>query len=266
MTRWRAVAALLASLSAACGAPLMKLPSGPGSPAPDAADALVQATRACRAVSSITAEVGVSGSIADNRIRARLLAGLAAPSSARLEAFAYSQQIFIFVAEGSDATLLLTRDRRALEHGRPGEVLEAVTGLPLDPAGLRETLTGCAPAAAAGAGRQLGDDWRMISTASSDLYLRRESRSGSWQLVADLHHASGRSEWRAEYRDFRDGLPSDIRLSSRGSRSFDLRLVLSQVEINVPLQSAAFQVRIPPDTDPMTIDELRDSGPLSNAR
>jgi hypothetical protein len=270
MTRsWRAgAAALIASLTAACSAPLMKLPSGPGSPAPDAAEALVEATRACRAVSSITAEIGVTGSIAGGRMRARLLAGLSAPASARLEAFAYSQQIFIFVAKDDEATLLLTREGRVLERGRPGEVLEAVTGLPLDPSGLRDTLTGCvAPGqGAANAGRQLGDDWRVVSTPSSDLYLHRESRSAPWRLVVELHRDGRRAEWRAEYRDFQDGLPSAIRLSSAGARPFDLRLALSQVEINAPLQPAAFEVKIPPATRPITIDELRDSGPLSNDR
>ena len=104
----RAAAVLTALLSTACGGPFMKLPSAPGTPAPDAADALSQATLACRMVSSITAEVGVTGSIKGQRLRARLIAGLAAPASARLEAFVFSQQVFIFAARGNDATLLPT--------------------------------------------------------------------------------------------------------------------------------------------------------------
>ena len=76
----------------------------------------------------------------------------------------FGQQVFIFVSRGNDATLLLPRDGRALEHGQPGEVLEAVTGLPLDAAGLRLTLTGCAASRASiVSGRQIGDDWRVVS-------------------------------------------------------------------------------------------------------
>jgi hypothetical protein len=263
----RAAAVLAALLSTACGAPLMKLPSGPGAPAPDAADALTQATLACRAVSSITAEVGVTGSIKGQRLRARLIVGLAAPASARLEAFAFSQQVFIFASRGSDATLLLPRDGRALEHGQPGEVLEAVTGLPLDASGLRLTLSGCA-ASGAGAvsGRQIGADWRVVSDQSGDFYLRRDSRAAPWRLVAAVHRDAGRPEWRAEYRDFENGLPHTLRLASTDTRRFDLRLALSQVEINVPLEPAAFEVKIPAETRPITIAELRDSGPLSDAR
>jgi hypothetical protein len=263
----RAAAVLAALLSTACGAPLMKLPSGPGAPAPDAADALTQATIACRAVSSITAEVGVTGSVKGQRLRARLLVGLAAPASARLEAFALSQQVFIFASRENDATLLLPRDGRVLEHGQPGEALEAVTGLPLDASGLRLTLTGCAASGAgAVAGRQIGADWRVVSDQSADLYLQRDSRAASWRLVAAVHREAGRPEWRAEYRDFENGLPHTLRLASTDTNRFDLRLALSQVEINAPLEPAAFEVKIPPGSRPITIAELRDSGPLSDAR
>jgi hypothetical protein len=263
----RAAAVLAALLSTACGAPLMKLPSGPGAPAPDAADALAQAMIACRAVSSITAEVGVTGSVKGQRLRARLIVGLAAPASARLEAFALSQQVFIFASRENDAALLLPRDGRVLEHGQPGEVLEAVTGLPLDASGLRLTLTGCAASGAgAVAGRQIGADWRVVSGQSADLYLRRDSRAAPWRLVAAVHREAGRPEWRAEYRDFENGLPHTLRLASTDTNRFDLRLALSQVDINVPLEPVAFEVKIPPGTRPMTIAELRDSGPLSDAR
>jgi hypothetical protein len=263
----RAAAVLAALLSTACGAPLMKLPSGPGAPAPDAADALTQATLACRAVSSIAAEVGVTGSIRGQRLRARLIVGLAGPASARLEAFAFSQQVFIFASRGNDATLLSPRDGRALQHGQPGEVLEAVTGLPLDASGLRLTLTGCAaPGAGAVSRRQIGADWRVVSDQMGDLYLRRDSRAAPWRLVAAVHREAGRPEWRAEYRDFENGLPHTLRLASADTRRFNLRLALSQVDINVPLDPAAFEVKIPAGTRPITIAELRDSGPLSDAR
>jgi hypothetical protein len=175
--------------------------------------------------------------------------------------------VFIFASRGDDATLLLPRDGRALEHGQPGEVLEAVTGLPLDASGLRVTLTGCAASGArAVSGRQIGDDWRVVSDQFGDLYLRRDSRASPWRLVAAVHREAGRPEWRAEYRDFRNGLPHTIRLASADTRRFDLRLALSQVEIDVPLEAAAFEVKIPPATVPMTIAELRDNGPLSDAR
>jgi hypothetical protein len=253
-------------LLASCAPPLMKLPSGTGTPAPDAADALNEATAACRAISSLTAELAVSGSVGGRRFRARLLAGLAAPGSARLEAIAPAgQPLFIFVARDDDATLLLPRDGRVLEHGRPAAVLEALAGTPLDPVDLRIALTGCALAPDAQKAHQLGTDWRVVPDGASDLYLRREA--GQWRIVGAVHRRPGQSSaagsgWRAEYHDFQNGLPRTVRLTSSDSRRFDLRLTLSQVEVNVPLAAEVFTVRIPADTQPITLEELRESGPL----
>lgn len=262
-----AAVGLAALLSASCGAALMRLPAGPGGPAPDAGAAVAEATRACRAVASITAEVAVSGSVGGRRTRGRLHVGLATPASARLEAVApFGQPLFILVSRGGDATLLLTRENRVLPHGRPDAVLEAVTGVPLDAADLRTVLTGCAAVPDAIAGRQLGDLWRVVSHGERLLYVRRDSSQAAWQLVAVVMRESVHPEWRAEYRDFRDGLPRSIRLTSRESERFDLRLSLSQVDVNVPLGPEVFEVRVPPTAAEITLDELRDSGPLANAR
>ena len=251
-------------LAASCGASLMKLPAGPGAPAPDSRDAMTAATAKCRAVSSLTAEIGVSGSIGGRRVRARLLAGLASPASARLEAFAFGQPIFIFAARAADATLLLTRDRRVLEHGPPEQVFEAVAGMPLDAADLRLALLGCVVAPDSGSGRRLGDDWRMAVEGGHDLYLRREARSAPWRLVAVVHRTA-QPAWRAEYRDFVDDLPRTVRLVSSDPSRFDVRLALSQLEFNATLDPSAFTVNVPAGVDPITLEELRRQGPLAGA-
>jgi hypothetical protein len=258
----RALAAVSLALGAhACAPSLMKLPAGSGTPAPDAADALTDATAACTAVSSISAEVAVAGSVGGRRLRARLFAGLAAPASARLEAIAPAgPPIFIVVETSRQATLFFPRERRVVQHDQPATVLEAVAGVPLDPIDLKSALTGCA-LPATGNGRQFGAEWRVASSGASDLYLRRNPREGRWQLVAAVHHAPG-GDWRAEYGDFEAGLPRSIRLTSAPSDRFDLRLVLSQVALNEPLGPEVFRVEIPADAEPMSIEELRRSGPL----
>ena len=137
----------------------MKLPAGAGVPAADAADALAQATAACRGTRTLTAEIAISGSAGGRRVRGRFSAGVAAPASVRLEAVApFGSPAFIFVATSEDATLLLPRDDRMLEHGRPDAVLDALAGVPLDAADLYATLTGCAPAGSPSQGRGLGTD------------------------------------------------------------------------------------------------------------
>lgn len=263
----------LAAMAASCGAPLMKLPSGPGAPVPAAeADAsFAQATASCRALRTLTAEIAVSGSAGGHRLRGRLSAGVAAPASARLEAVApFGPPLFIFVATGDEATLLLPRDDRALEHGRADAVLDAVAGVPLGAADLEAILTGCAPLAEAGPvqARQFGDAWRQLTRASGDdLYLHREKMEEPWVLAALVRRGAGGRAWRTEYRDRRNGLPRTIRVASLGDArspgAFDLQLVLSQVETNVPLDASAFTLAIPNTATPISLDELRRNGPLA---
>lgn len=259
-----ALVTAVALAAAGCGKPLISLPAGPGAPAPDAAGIVDQATMACRRISTITAEIGVSGSVNGHRLRGRLSAGFAVPASARLEAVSpFGQPLFIYVANGDDATLLLPRDERVLEHGRPAEVLEAVAGVPLDSSDLRKVITGCVDTPDVGRARQPGDAWRVVPDGANEVYFRRDKASAPWQLVATVHGASGAGTgWRAEYRDFDNGVPRTIRISSTDRDQFDLGLSLSQIETNVSLGAEAFRVQIPRSAAPITLSELRDSGPL----
>jgi outer membrane lipoprotein-sorting protein len=263
ISRRTLLVAAAALVSVSCGTPFMKLPAGPAAPAPDARDAIAQATSACRGVSTFTAEIAVHGSVGTHRVSGRLSAGLAKPASARLEAVApFGQPLFIFVANGDDGTLLLPRDRRLLEHGRPDAVLEAIAGVPLDAPALRAVVTGCAVAPDAVRARALGESWRVAPDGADEVYLRREGAAAPWRLVATVHHATD-TGWRAEYRDFENGLPRSIRLASASAGRFDLQLALSQIDVNTPLDANAFTVRIPAATQPISLEELRESGPLS---
>ena len=262
-TAWRrAFAAATALSTAACAAPLMKLPAGPGLPAPDAADALSQATATCRGIKTLTADIGISGSAGGRRVRGRLLAGAAAPASVRLEALApFGAPIFLFVAAGDDATLLLPRDDRVLEHGRPGAVLDAAVGVPVDASDLVTTLAGCAPPAAASPGLARGADWRVVALSAGqarhELYLHRDGAGRPWRLVATIREGATDGAVRTEYRDFQNGLPRTIHIRGLDREPFDLTLVLSQVETNVPLEPDVFRLEIPRSAGPITLEELR---------
>jgi hypothetical protein len=265
----KALAFVLAIATAGCAArPLVKLPSGLGEPAPDASGALQQAIGACLGIRSLTAEVAVGGTAEGRRIRARLTAGVSPPASARLEAVSpFGQPFFIFVATGDDATLLLPRENRVLEHGRPGEVLEALTGVPLEARDLHDMLTGCAdsPAAATLQAHAYGDLWRLVEAGhDTELFLHRETPETPWRLVAVVSRSGGRS-WRIDYGGFENSLPRAIRLTSLGAppaSAFDLHLTLSQIEVNAPLDAEAFRVKIPDSARPIAVDELRRSSPL----
>jgi hypothetical protein len=238
----------------------MKLPVGTGAPAADAAAALAQATAACRGVRTLTAEIAVSGRVDGQRVRGRMSVGVAAPASARIEAVApFGAPVFIFAAVDNEATLLLTRENRVLEHGPSRAVLEAVAGVPMDAEALRLALTGCPSSKADPArARQLDADWRAIPDGDHEWYLHRES--GRWRSIASVHHES--MEWRTEYGAFdANGRPQAIRLASGNRRRFDLQLTLSQVEIDAALGPEVFRVQVPASAQRITIDELQHARP-----
>jgi hypothetical protein len=241
----------------------MKLPSGPGAAASDARDVISEATSTCRGVNTVSAELGASGSVGGQALRGRLLVGLGTPALARIEAVApFGQPVFIFVARDGDATLLLPRDDRVLEHGDPPAVLESLAGVPLDAAALRATLTGCATTPLPATGKTAGDDWRVVTAGDDEIYFRRERSAAPWRLVAAVHAGgNANAAWRAEYRDFLNGLPRSVRLVSRDPARFDLRLTLSQVEVNTTLGAEVFRVDVPRTARPITLQELRDARP-----
>ena len=270
------VAAVVTVATASCGAPLMKrmaLPAGPGTsvvPADAAYQALLDAASACRRMRTITAEVGVAGTVGGRRAPSGhlIVAVRALPLSARIEALAPFGPVFIFSAHATDSMLLLVRDNRLLEHGPPAAVLEALTGVPLDPAELRTMITGCSPAPGLGAvaadttqARQLGDDWMTMPEGTGAIYLHRANRTAPWQIAVAVRRDASGAEWHAEYRDFEQDLARSIHLWSSDPGRFDLGLSLSQVEINVTLDEGAFSMRIPRAATPITLEELRDAGP-----
>ena len=252
----------------ACARPLMNLPSGPARPAPDATAIVDRASAACRGVRTLTAEMRVGGAVRGRKIRGRLIAGLAAPASFRFEALApFGAPVFVFVAAGERATLLLVREGRVLRDAPPDRVLEALTGVPFGPADLRDVLDGCgAPATSVRGGRVYGDRWLAAELADgSALYLRHEARDPQgWHIVA-ANRATGDAATapiRIEYRDIRGGVPYEVRLhhTRDGRVDFDLTVKLSQVETNVAIDAAAFAVDVPAGAAPMTIDEVRAGG------
>ena len=254
------IPALVSLVTASCGPALLKLPGGPRMPATDAAVVIDQATAACRAISTITLEMSVRGSVGGQRIRGRLSAGLSKPASARLEAVAsFGQPAFFFVATNADATIYIPRDQR-VAHGRPDALLEAVAGVPLDASALRTVITGCAAMPDAGAMEAIGEDWRVTTDGSDEIYLRREQATRSWRLSATRRGGAG--GWRADYSNFERGLPRTIRLVSTPSGRFDLQLELSQIELNTTLGPDAFQLQVPSSAEIISVDELRRSGPL----
>jgi hypothetical protein len=250
----------VAFTSAACASRTLTLPSGPGAPFADAETAYGEATRACAGVRTFTAEMALSGKAGRTRLRGRVLAGLERPDAVRLEGVApFGAPAFVFAAKGGRATLLLPRDNRVLRDADPGAVVEALTGVPLAPDALAAALDGCgAPAADVVSGVVYGDGRVMITLASkANVYLDRPG--GRWRILAAVLEP-----YTVEYPEWAGDRPARVRLRTRtgAATTADLSVGLSQVDINTDLDPAAFEVDVPADAAPITLDELRDAGPL----
>lgn len=250
-------------MAAACAPRPLELPGGTSTPLADPAPMLAEAGRACGGLHTITVEIGLSGNVGRARLRGRLQAGFAEPDALRVEAIApFGAPVFVLAGQHGRATLWLPRDDRVLSDADPADILDALAGLPVRPADLRAWLAGClAPGFAPGAARRYGDDWiRLDGAGGGDAWLRHRD---AWRLT--VVHAGALI---VELTEYTAAGPGRVRFRHEGSADtppLDIRLALNQVERNVTLGAEAFALDVPASARPITIDELRASGPLRAA-
>lgn len=260
MTRLRVAFCLTCLvLTAACGPRRVPLPTDPGSPLTDYSEIYAEATEACRGARTLTAEIGLRGRAGTRRLSGRLISGFERPASMRLEMVApFGPAGFILVTRGDQAVLLLPRDERVV-RGEPAEaILGALTGVALGPADLRALLTGCIlPDSRPVGGRLHANGWASIDLeGGATMYLRR---MGAWQISAGR-----RNGWEVEYPMWQGAFPQVIRLQSAAQTNVDMTATLAQIEVNVDLDPATFNVDVPAGTAPLSLDELREAGPLGD--
>jgi outer membrane lipoprotein-sorting protein len=246
----------LAVLSA-CGRKRVELPSGAGTPFPDAGAAYQEAVQDCRGVRSIKATLSLSGRVGSTRLRGDVDAGFEAPEKVRLEGrHPLGRPLFILVATGPQATLLLPRDNRVLRNAATGDIVDALVGLPLGGSDLRALVSGCGFGAAdASGGRSYPGGWVTVDGGGATTYLRQIDRR--WRVVA-----ATRPPITVHYSTFTLGRPSTVRLQAIAATAADVTVRLSDVNINVALEPAVFELKAPTGVEPLTIDELRRAGPL----
>jgi hypothetical protein len=245
---------------AACAPPRSPdLPSGTGTPFPGFEAAYDEAVNECRSARTLVAELGLSGRAGGTRLRGRITAGFAAPSAIRLEGVAFGRAIFILVSQNDDATLLLLRESRIVRNEPPDAIVEALAGVALTPAELRAAVAGCGLGADTPAnGRLITDEWAAVDAGGGVTYLRRVE--GRWRVGGGV-----RGRITIVYADFAGGLPGTIHVRSAAPGSApvaDIALRVSQLEINTDIDAKAFEVKVPPDAVPLSLEELRRAGPL----
>ena len=207
----------------------------------------------------MTAELGLSGRAGDERIRGSIVAGFERPSSMRLEGVGlFGRRVFTLAARDGSATLLFDTESRVLRDAPPEEILAALTGVRLAPGDLQAILTGCVvPSPRPTAGRLHGNGWASIDLESGAVvYLQQQA--GAWRT-----RAARRDGWQIEYVVGARPFPESVRLQSTAADArVDLTTDISQLETNLDIDAAAFRVDLPPDARPLSLEELRESGPL----
>jgi outer membrane lipoprotein-sorting protein len=252
---------LAAVVIGGCAKRQVTLPSGSSTPLADFAAIHAEMSKSCAGVRTLTAELGLSGRAGDQKLRGRALAGFKTPDQMRLEGLApFGPPAFILAASGGNATLLLPRDDRVLRGADEGQILGALTGVTLSPADLLAILTGCVvPTPKPVSGAEHGGNWRSIQLeGGGTLYLQR-SRD-TWQL-----RAARRDGWQIEYPTWQGAWPRAVRLLSAQAPTVDLTADISQLETNTEIDGKAFAVDVPPTAQPITLEQLRQAGPLRDA-
>ena len=252
------VCLVLVLCAAACGSPKRPtLPSGDGAPFGEFVAAYQEAIAECGAVQSVTAELGLSGRAGTTKLRGRISAGLAAPSDIVLEGLhpVFGKPVFILIGRGNSAMLFLPRDNRILRGEPPSAIVEALAGVSLSPAELRAAVAGCGlETTTPTGGRTYGGDWAALDTPRGIVYLRRVDRR--WRVAAAVRDAVT-----VQYGDFKAGRPGTVFIKTPVA---DLAMRISNVEINAALDPRVFDLEIPKDAAPLTLEELRRAGPLGD--
>jgi hypothetical protein len=100
----------------------------------------------------------------------------------------------------------------------------------------------------------------LVLDGGATLYLR--GPADVW-----LPAAARRDGWMIEYPAMQGTFPGAVRLRSSGAGPVvDMTATLSQIETNTDLAAEIFEIEVPAGATPMTLDELREAGPLRGAQ
>jgi hypothetical protein len=247
-----------------CAARTPPRPSGAPTSDPTAADAFATATVQCQGFRSIEGELVLSGRAFDERVRGRVLTGLEAGGHVRLEAPApFGAPFFILAGRAETATLVLPRERRVLQGSSVAAVLERLTGLSLGADDLRLIVSGClVDRATPSDGRQWPGGWQAVTIGPERVAYLRTVQGRPTLVAADY------GPWHVDYTQHANGFPRVVRVRSAVARrakadhSVDITARVAQLEVNTQINPRAWDVEVPSDADPMTLDDLRSIAPL----
>lgn len=269
MARRIALVALLA-VTTACAARTPPRPAGAPLSDSSAVAAFATATALCKGFRSIEGELALSGRAGGERVRGRVLTGLESGGAVRLEGVApFGAPFFILAGRAERATLVLPRERRVLRDTAVSAVLERLTGLALGADDLRLIVSGClVDQATPGDGRRWpGSDWQAVTLAPERVAYLRTQQGRPVVVAADY------GPWHVDYSGHQGGYPRVVRVRSAFAKAsadpagaVDITARIEQLNVNTAINPLAWQVEVPSDADPMTLDELRSIAPLAERK
>jgi hypothetical protein len=151
------------------------------------------------------------------------------------------------------------------------DVLGAMTGLQRSSDDVLALVAGCLSSGATPSGpAQSGPGgWTKVELAGGmRAFLLRDS--GAWRIAAGEGDAgTDGAAWSVSYSGFSSGFPGVVTVRQEapgGTAPTALTFHVSQLETNVPIDARAFDVQVPTDAEALTLEELRQSGPLADRR
>lgn len=240
----------------------------------DASDARPYATalQSCQRIVTLSGRFAISGSVGGRPLRAQLRLGtMLASAYTRLESADASRHLpFIVTSQREDATILLPRERRILEHQRFADALEATIGIPLTAEEVFRIFV--CPLVGASEAWRIGERWAALQFISGPVgykvFMHRTAVAGPWRLAAMIgHNGDTRVGWRADFLEPQQPEWRRVRLSSidwsgATSRTFDVLWSIDAVELNTLVTMPEFLALPAEGATAITLQEIRRLGPL----
>jgi hypothetical protein len=247
--------------SVSCAAHRFVMPSGRGEPAPDAAANWDEATRDCRSVRAMSATLVVGGKAGSSIPDLDVFTGATADGGIYLEARYSQSALFTFGGTAERATLVLQADNRFIID-RADRILDALASVAIGPDRWLALLSGCATTTPAMQSAERFGKQVVVTTGGGRVVL--ESRDSRWRTVgAAFDHLTVR------YDQWLPSAPAHWVLASAPGVSPDVALDVRvrDPHINDPaIDPARFAPPLPAGATVMTLDELRESGPLQRKK
>jgi hypothetical protein len=137
-------------------------------------------------------------------------------------------------------------------------VLERLTGLSLGADDLRLIVSGCLVDRAAPAnGRQWPGGWQAVTIGPERVAYLRTVQGRPTLVAADY------GPWHVDYSRHANGFPRVVRVRRD---TVDITARVEQLEVNTQINPRAWEVDVPSDADPMTLDDLRSIAPLAERK